>query len=179
MDSQFVAFPPKPLKRELYLIGFRMDPTTEGPQFYTLIGAEEENERPITKGDRVLFFRSPGDALKALTASDNGFRDVRPIPTELELLCDVGEALYVANAEKEDADGFLFELIAIFDDLIRAVKLNVPAEYTAVLSAVATRLGDTPEFASFLDESGLTRGKLEDALMWCVGAVAVKSTWVG
>lgn len=179
MDSQFVQFPPQPLKRELYLIGFRLDPSVEGPQFYTLIGTEEANERPITKGDRILFFRNPADALKALTASDNGFRDVRPVPAELELLCDVSEALHIANAQNEDGDGFLFELIAVFDDLLRAVKLSVPAEYTAVLSALSERLGDTPEFANFLEESGLTRENLEDALMWCVGAVSVKSSWVG
>jgi hypothetical protein len=179
MDSQFVTFPPKPPRRELYLIGFRMDPDVEGPQFYTLIGAEGESERPITRGGRVLFFRKPADALKALSASDNGFREIRPAPTELELLCDISGALYVANAESEDADGVLFEMIAVFDDLLRAVKLNVPAEYTAVLRAMAERLGENPEFASLLKESGLTRDQLEDALMWCVGAVAVKSSWVG
>ena len=61
--------------------------------------------------------------------SDNGFSDLRPVPTELELLCDLGHALYVANQENEDGDGLLFELIAVFDDLLRAVKLTVPAEY--------------------------------------------------
>jgi hypothetical protein len=156
-----------------------MDPEAEGPQFYTLIGSQGEYERPITKDDRVLLFRNPGDALKALMVSDNGFSDVRPVPTELELLCDISEALYIANQENEDADGLLFELIAVFDDLLRAVKLNVPPEYTAVLAALAERLGENAEFASFLEESGLTRESLEDALLWCVGAVAVKSRWVG
>jgi hypothetical protein len=179
MDSQFVSFPPKAVNRELYLIGFRIDPAAEGPQFYTLIGEEGESERPITKGGRVLFFRRPGDAMAALAASDNGFGDIRPIPTELELLCDISGALYLANAENEDTDGVLFELIAVLDDLLRAVKLNVPEEYTAVLRALAERLGENPEFATFLDESGLSRDKLEDALIWCVGAVGVKSTWVG
>ncbi len=179
MDSPLVAFPPKVLNKELYLIGFRVDPNAEGPQFYTLIGSEGDSEQPITRNGRVLFFRQPGDALKALAASDNGFRDVRPVPTELELLCDVGEALYVANQEDEDADGSLFELIAVFDDLLQAVKLNVPAEYSSVLGGVATRLGESQEFASFLSGSGLTREKLEDALLWCVGAVTAKSSWVG
>jgi hypothetical protein len=179
MNSQVVTFPPKALSKELFLIGFRVDPAAEGPQFYTLIGSEGENERPITKGDRILFFRRPGDALKALSASDNGFSEVRPVPTELELLCDVSEALYVANQAAEDGDGLLFELIAVFDDLLRAVKLNVPAEYTTVLAAMAERLGESPEFASFLAESGLTRETLEDALLWCVGALTVKSSWVG
>jgi hypothetical protein len=179
MDSQFVAFPPKLPNRELYLIGFRMDPTAEGPQFYTLVGSEGESEGPITKGDRILFFRKPSDALKALMASDNGFAAVRPVPTELELLCDISQALYVANQKDQDADGLLFELIAVFDDLLRAVKLNVPTEYTAILAAISERLGKSPEFASFLSENELTREKLEDALLWCVGAVSVKSTWVG
>ena len=179
MDNQLVAFSPKVLNRELYLIGFRLDPSAEGAQFYTLIGEEGESERPITRGGRVLFFRRPADALTALTASDNGFGDVRPVPTELELLCDVSQALYVADQEKEDGDGLLFELIAVFDDLVRAVKLNVPAEYAALLGAVATRLGESQEFASFLAENGMTREKLEDALLWCVGAIAAKSSWVG
>ena len=113
------------------------------------------------------------------TFSDNGFGDVRPVPTELELVCDIGGALYVANAENEDTDSLLFDLIAIFDDLLRAVKLNIPEEHTAVLRALAERLGENPEFASFLEESGLSREKLEDALIWCVGAVGVKSSWVG
>src|ERR1017187_7895322 len=117
MDNQLVAFPPKKLERELYLIGFRMDPGAEGPQFYTLIGSEGDGERPITRGGRVLFFRRLEAAGKALAASDNGFSDVCPAPGELELLCDVGEALHVANQEDEDGDGVLFELIAVFDDL--------------------------------------------------------------
>jgi hypothetical protein len=178
MDSQFVSFPSQSSSRELYLIGFRVDPAVAGPQFYTLIGSEGEVERPIMRGDRILFFRRAEDALKALTTSDNGFSDMRPAPTELELLCDVSEALYVANQRNEDADGLLFELIAVFDDLLRAVKLTVPADYTKALAAIAERLGESPEFASFLSASGLTREKLEDALLWCVGAVVVKSSWV-
>jgi hypothetical protein len=178
MVTELVTFPPKDLNRELYLIGFRIDPSAEGPQFYTLIGTEGESERPITCDGRVLFFRRPQVAGKALAASDNGFRDVHPVPAELELLCDIGEALHVANQKNEDADGLLFELIGVFDDLLRAVKLTPPAEYTAVLAAMAGRLEESVEFATFLAATALPREKLEDALLWCVGAVAVKSKWV-
>jgi hypothetical protein len=178
MESELVTFPPKTLNRELYLIGFRLDPGEDGPQFYTLIGDEGESERPIMRGGRLLLFRKATDGLKALMASDNGFRDLRPVPTELELLCDISGALYVANAEDTDAEGVLFEMIAVFDDLLRAIRLNVPPEYTAVLSEVAERLAQNPEFASLLTKKHLSREKLEDALMWCVGAVAVKSSWI-
>jgi hypothetical protein len=178
MDEQLVAFPPKKLERELYLIGFRMDPGAEGAEFYTLIGSEGDGERPITRGGRLLFFRTPGAAGRALAASDNGFGDAGPAPEELELLCDIGAALHVANQEDEDGDGVLFELIAVFDDLLREIKLTVPGEYTAVLAAVAERLGESVEFASFLAAGEIARERLEDALLWCVGAVAAKSSWV-
>jgi hypothetical protein len=178
MDNQLVAFPPKKIERELYLIGFRIDPGAEGAQFYTLIGSEGDGERPITRGGRLLFFRTPAMAGKALAASDNGFGDAGPAPEELELLCDIGEALHVANQEDEDGEGALFELIAVFDDLLREIKLTVPGEYTAVLAAMAERLGESVEFASFLASGEIARERLEDALLWCVGAVAAKSSWV-
>jgi hypothetical protein len=178
MNSQLVDLPPKNPDRELYLIGFRLDPATEDPQFYTLIGSEGEEELPITRGDRVLFFRKPKDASRALAACDNGFRHVRPVPSELELLCDIAGAMHVANQEDEDADGLLFEVIAVLDDVLRAVKLTPPAQFTQVLSGVAERLTEAQEFASYLAGTETARERLEDALLWCVGAIMVKSSWV-
>ena len=178
MNSQVVKLPPREPTRELYLIGFRLDPAAEAPQFYTLMGAEGEDERPITRDGRVLFFRKPAQAARALARCDNGLRQVRPVPHELELLCDIGGALHVANQQDEDGDGLLFELIAVFDDLLRAVKLAPPPEFAVVLAGVAGRLTESPEFRSYLDASGQTRERLEDALLWCVGAVMAKSSWV-
>ncbi|MDR3762599.1 MAG: hypothetical protein P4M01_00735 [Acidobacteriota bacterium] len=178
MPSELVNFPPQPLPRELYLIGFRLDPASEGAEFYTLMGEEGESERPIARDGRILFFRQPLEGLKALMASNNGFADVRPVPKELELLCDIGGALYVANSEAVDEEGVLFETIAVFDDLLRAIRLSVPDHYARVLALVAARLTENPEFAAFLDAEKLSRNDLEDALMWCVGAVMVKSTWI-
>jgi hypothetical protein len=178
MNSPLVELPPKNPDRELYLIGFRFDPAAESPQFYTLIGSEGEEERPITRGDRILFFRKPRDAARALAACENGFRHVRPVPAELELLCDVGGAMHVANQEDEDGDGLLFEVIAVFDDLLRAIQLTPPAQFTQVLAGVAERLTESPEFASYLAATETARERLEDALLWCVGAIMVKSSWV-
>jgi hypothetical protein len=101
-----------------------------------------------------------------------------PAPRELEILCDVAQALHVANAQSEDKDGVLIETIALFDDLIRAIQINVPAQYMSVLSALSERLAANPEFATMLAETGLDRETIEDAIMWCVGAVAVKSRWL-
>ena len=80
MSSDLVQFPPLPPTRQIYLIGFRLDPGAEQPQFYTLMGDEGESERPITREGRILFFRHPKDARKALKESDNGFADLTPVP---------------------------------------------------------------------------------------------------
>lgn len=178
MSSDFVPFPPREPTEGLYLVGFRLDPAVEGPQIYALFVLESENDRPAARDHRILFFSDPRRAPDALKLADNDFARFPVIPTELEILCDVAQALYIANAQNEDKDGVLLECIALFDDLIRATQINVPAQYMAVLSAVSERLASDHEFATMLAETGLDRETLEDALMWCVGAVTVKSTIV-
>lgn len=178
MSSDFVPFPPPEPTEAVYLVGFRLDPGAEGPQLYTLFVLESENDRPLARQNRVIFFADPRRANEAAKLADNDFARFPVIPDEIEILCDVAQALYIANSEDEDRDGILLECIALFDDLIRAAQINVPAQYMAALSAVSERLSTTPEFASMLAETGLDRETLEDALMWCVGAVAVKSTFI-
>ena len=176
MSSDFVPFPPAEPTEGLYLVGFRFDPAGDGPQIYTLFVLESENDRPLARDHRVIFFADPKRAAQAAKLADNDFARFPIIPDELEILCDVAQALYIANAEHEDKDGVLLECIALFDDLIRATQINVPAQYMAALSAVSERLAANHEFATMLAETGLDRETLEDALMWCVGAVTVKST---
>jgi hypothetical protein len=177
--SDFVPFPPPPPVEGLYLVGFRLDPAIEGAQFYTIFALEGDNERPSTENGRVLFFVDPADAETALARSDAAMRALGEAPTQLEMLCDVADALHVANAAETDADGVLLDCIACLDDLVRAAEINAPAEYMGVLSALSERLMEDPNFGPWLIEQGVDRERVEDALMWCVGAVAVKSTWVG
>jgi hypothetical protein len=178
MSSDFVQFPPQKVQEELYLVGFRVDPNAEGPELFTLIASGGENDRPLVAKGRVLFFRKPKDAALALAKSDNDMKRLGQPPTELALFCDVAEVLHLVNAKQEDPDGLILECIGCFDDLVRAAKVNVPAEYMSLLSAMSERLMESNEFGSFLADKGLDREKLEDALMWCVGAVAVKATVV-
>ncbi len=178
VSSDFVPFPPPQPTEALYLVGFRLDPEIEGPQFYTLFVLESENDRPLIANGRVLFFAALSSAAEALALADNDMSRLGPAPSELEMFCDIAEALHIANAQDADSDGVLLETIALFDDLVRAIHINVPAQYMSVLSALSERLATTPEFATMLAETGLDRETIEDALMWCVGAVAVKGRWI-
>ncbi len=175
MSTGFVPFPPPEPTEALYLVGFRLDPASAEPECYTLFVLESQNDRPLLREGRILFFRSPAEADAALQVSDNDLARLGPAPGELEILCDIAQALHIANAQDEDADGVLLETIALFDDMVRAIQINVPAQYMAVLSALSERLSTTPEFATMLAETGIDRETIEDALMWCVGAITVKS----
>ncbi len=176
--SDFVPFPPPPPVEGLYLVGFRIDPAVEGPQFYTIFALEGENERPCSEKGRVIFFSDPAKASAALGRADSRMRELGPPPTDLEMLCDVAEALHIANAADSDHDGVLLDCIACLDDLVRAVEISAPAETMSVLSALSERLMENPTFAPWLEEQGVDRERIEDALMWCVGAVAVKSRFI-
>jgi len=176
--NDFVPFPPPEPLEALYLVGFRLDPEIDGAQFYTLVALEGENERPLMANGRIVFFANRGDAKRALALGDDAIKRLGIPSGEVEMLCDLAQALYVANAENADSDGVLMDSIACMDDLLRAIQISVPAEYMATLSAIAARLGETPEFGSWIKEQGLDRERIEDALLWCIGAVASKSKFV-
>jgi hypothetical protein len=178
--SEFVKFPPEPPENHeaLYLAGFRLDPTQVAPQLFTVLALYGENDRPIMLGERILMFADPSAGPAALKLSDNGVKDIGQVSTETGFMVDVAEALHILNALDEDEDGTILQVISCFDDLIRAAKINVPAQYMGVLSSISERLSENDEFASWLTEQGVDRETIEDAIMWCVGAVAVKTTVV-
>jgi hypothetical protein len=185
--SDFVLFPAPRQPHELWLIGLRLDPSAEGPQLFTLIEQGEDGGRTITANGRILLFSSPALVARALQlaedASAASLPDASaasvPMPKQMDVLCDVAESLFLVNSQSDDADGVLVDCMACLDDLLRATGLNVPANYIAVFNALAERLERNAEFGSFLAEQGIDRETVEDAILWCVGAIAVKSTWIG
>jgi hypothetical protein len=163
---------------DLFLVGFRIDPASESPQFYTLFALGGENERPITTvGDRVVFFSRPQLARRALEIGDPSMQALGEPPEELEMLCDVAHALYLLNSADADEDDVLRECLEIFDDLVRATRLSLPPLYQEALSQLMGVLVEKPEFGDHLRETG-RRESLEDALLWCVGAVTMKTKMI-
>jgi hypothetical protein len=179
--SELVPFPapaPEETQEHLYLVGFRLDPLTADPQVFTLIAMNGDNDRPAMEKDRVLFFADPALAPAALARCDNGLQLLGPAPTDVTFICDIAEALHIVNALPDDEHGVADDVISCFDTLVRATKISVPAQYMSVLSALAERLNEDSEFATWLTAQGIDRETIEDAIIWCVGAVAVKTTMV-
>ncbi|HME32777.1 MAG TPA: hypothetical protein VKG65_08515 [Terriglobales bacterium] len=158
---------------ELILVGFRLDARHDGPQFYTLLSVGGENERPLTADGHILFFTHPQLAAKAL-ALDASLMSLGPPPEEMETFCDVAETLYRVNSQNTDPEGVILDCLLVFDDLVRATRLHMPDRYQGILTELAARLTEGLQLGKIFSSHAL-REHVEDALLWCVGAVTVKA----
>jgi len=158
---------------ELMLIGFRVDAAHDGPQLYTLLAVGGDNERPLTADGRIVFFTKPQLSAKALEL-DASLAQLGPAPQELETFCDVAEALYRVNSQNTDPEGVILDCLLVFDDLVRATKLHMPDRYQGILTELAARLTEGTQLRSIFTNSAL-REHVEDALLWCIGAIVVKA----
>jgi hypothetical protein len=165
-------------EEDLVLVGFRIDPDSDDPQFYTLFAFGGENERPITTvGDRIVFFSAPELAQSALEISDPTMQALGDPPEQLEMLCDVAEAMYLVNSEESDPEQIILDCLGALDDMVRATRLSMPPAYQQALAEFTEHLTRTPVYGEFLREHG-SREQIEDALLWCVGAVTMKAKMV-
>ncbi len=162
---------------ELVLVGLRLDPQHEGPQFYTILAVGGDNERPITAADRILFFPRSELAGKALSL-DPELSKLGPAPQEMETFCDIAQTLHLVNSQDADPEGVILECLLIFDDLVRATHLHMPDRYQGLLTELAARLTERASLRNIFHGHAL-REHVEDALLWCIGAIAAKSRIIG
>jgi len=174
--AEFPIVQPRQPHEELILVGFRVEASHEGPQFYTLLAVGGENERPLTADGRILFFAHLGLAAKALLL-DPSLARLGPPPQEIETFCDVAEALYRVNSQTSDPDGVILDCVLVFDDLVRATKLHMPDRYQGILTELAARLTEGTQLRNIFTNNAL-REHVEDALLWCIGAVTVKARMI-
>jgi|SRR6516165_196686 hypothetical protein len=173
MPEFHILHPQRPQeKEELMLVGFRVDASHDGPQLYTLLVVGGQNERPPVAAGRIIFFTRPDLAEKALTL-DESLSRLGPVPQEIETFCDLAEALYLVNSQNADPDGVILDCLLILDDLVRASQLHMPERYQSILTELAARLTERADLRRIFTNDSLRR-HVEDALLWCVGALAVK-----
>jgi hypothetical protein len=158
---------------ELAMAGFRIDPTHEGPQFYTLLAVGGDNERPLVADGRIIFFSRMTLVHKAL-AMDKSMAVLGNPPRDVETMCDVAQALYLVNSQEKDPDGVVLDCLLIFDDLVRATNISMPERYQGILTELAARLTEGQSLGKVFSNDAL-RQHVEDGLLWCVGAVTMKS----
>jgi hypothetical protein len=163
-------------REELAMAGFRVDPTHEGPQFFTLLAVGGDNERPLVAEGRIIFFVRTTLVHKAL-AMDPSLAVLGTPPRGVETICDVAQTLYLVNSQDEDPDGVVLDCLLIFDDLVRATGLSMPERYQGILTELAARLTEGQSLKKVFSNEAL-RDHVEDALLWCVGAITMKARFL-
>jgi hypothetical protein len=158
---------------ELVLVAFRVDGDHDGPQFHTLLSVGGDNERPLIANGKLLFFSRPELAGQALLL-DADLQRLAPAPTEVETFCDVAETLHLVNSQDLDPDGVVLDCLLVFDDLVRATKIHMPDRYQGPLTELTARLTEGASLAQIFT-SHFLREHVEDALLWCIGAIAAKA----
>jgi hypothetical protein len=176
MTELHILHPHKPHHHEeLALIAFRVTPYHEGPQLYTLLAVGGENERPLSADGSIVFFRHPEEGVQAVKL-DTSMSQLTP-PAQVESVCDIAESLYLVNSQDADPRGTLLDCLLILDDMVRATRLHMPERYQGILTELAARLTEGQQLKQIFSNPSL-RSHVEDALLWCAGAIAVKARMV-
>jgi len=155
------------------MLGFRIQPDSEAPQFYCLISAE--SELPVTIANDVALFLHPEDAAAALRAAGVDPDSYDPLPSEPAVICDVAGALFRLESAPSDADAVILNCINTLLDCVKATDLNLSESSRQVLHAVADHLTFSRDVEAIRVEE---RDSARDAILWIVGALAVRSCLV-
>src|SRR5438128_2144770 len=83
------------------LVGFRLNPDSQGPDLFTLI-AYGERDFPIQDDGQIIFFSEPALASQAYERFTEDIKGVSPPPSEVDLVCDVAGALHLIEVEARD-----------------------------------------------------------------------------
>ena len=158
----------------LWLFGFRIDPSTEIPNLYTLI-VYGEQEPPLVAGGQLVFFTRPELAINALQLCNIDVSELGKPPTQIDAICDIAETLYLLDAEDFDESATILNCLNALFDLVKATLIPMPTEYKRILYDFADHLNIEEEFASFLDAEDIQRSEIVNAILWCVGAITAKS----
>jgi hypothetical protein len=156
------------------LVGFRLSPDSEKPDWYTLF-TYGEKDIPVMDNDQVVFFKSLDLVDRAHALFDDNINSLFPPPSEPDLICDVAEMLYIINNEDRDESATIVNGLNTILDLVKATQINLPAECKEILYRLADHLTFNREFGAYLNQNAVTREAITNAIIWGIGAITIKS----
>ncbi len=156
------------------LVALRVDPGREDADLYTLTWqGDETDHEPLRLDDGfLLFFRCPtlADAAAATCrCSAHAPRHARLLAPDV--VCDIAEMLALVRTSDRDRDRALLDGLNLLFDLLGATDRRMPEAVRRVLFPLANHVGFDGDFSGLLLRAGVTRAELEDALLWCLGAL--------
>lgn len=160
---------------QVYLVGVRLRSDSDEPDLYTLVlyneVARDDSNRPLTQDGRILFFRSPLEANRALALGDSAFRKYKPIGSNVTYIYDLPKVLDLVSGADRDEPGVIADFINELLDLVAATRWPLPAAYRKRLFELADQTTFDKDLTGLYGGDSDMRAEARDALLWCVGAV--------
>jgi hypothetical protein len=156
------------------LLAIALDPDVSVPELYGLIH-EGEVDVPLMVDGRIIFFADPARAPEILRAY--GAALVARVDVEKPFFwCDVAQALFFLSNGGTDTEASVLRAVNVLLDLVKASGIKMVDRRRLALHAIADYCTTSKDLTNYLEEEGeYSSRELIDAVIWCVGAVVLKS----
>lgn len=157
------------------LLAIGLDPDKTVPDLYGAIH-EGEPDMPLMVDGRIAFFTDPGRAPELIRQHGAPWASDPMEVSKPTLWCDVAQALHHLSAGGIDTSASVVDAVNVLLDLVRASGAKMVDTRRRALHSIADYCTTSKDLTKYLEEVGdHSSRELVDAVLWCVGAVVVKS----
>lgn len=157
------------------LLAIGIDPDRAAPELYGLI-YEGETDVPLMIDGRIALFT---DAKRALALIRQYGAPIVADKVDVEkpfFWCDVAQALHFLSAGGTDTEASVLNAVNVLLDLVKASEIKMVDSRRRALYAIADYCTTSKDLTRYLEEVGdHSSRELIDAVLWCVGAVVLKT----
>ena len=159
----------------VYLIGFRINPDSEAPEFYTLVDCSGDKDRTLTVDNDLIFFAKLEQKQQAFELFSKNIKKGFAVSDEVDLVADLAGALYLIENEDLDDSAIILNLLNTIFDLLYSADKQLSDDKKSLLWGFADHLTFEKEFKQYLSSNSINRQSIIDAILWSVGAIVSRS----
>lgn len=157
------------------LLAIGLDPDKTVPDLYGAIH-EGDPDVPLMVDGRIVFFTDAARAPELIRQHGAPWVADPMDVSKPTLWCDVAQALYHLSAGGIDTSASVVDAVNVLLDLVKACGTKMVDSRRRALHAIADYCTTSKDLTRYLEEVGdHSSRELVDAVLWCVGAVVVKS----
>lgn len=174
-DEHSPSSPTSSIQPYWRLLAVALDPDNPTPELYGVIH-EAEKDVPLMVDGRIVFFTDPTRAPELIQKHGGAWVTDPSDVAKPSFWCDVAQALHFLSAGGFDDGADVLSAVNVLLDLVRAVGTKMDDRRKKALYAIADYCTFSKDLTKYLEEEGdYSSRELVDAVLWCVGAIVVKS----